>query len=106
MENPFAGEVALVVNGERYVMRLPLGALAGLEERLGAESLVALVDRFESGGQKAGDVMALIVAGMRGGGWSGDERELADAEIGGGIIAASRAAALLLMRAFSVPEGG
>lgn len=101
MVNPLAGEVGLSLDGDRHVMKLTLGALAELEGRLGEGSLVDLVRRFESGGHSARDVLALIVAGLRGGGWSGTEADLLGVEIDGGVAEASRAAALLLLRAFS-----
>ena len=69
MANPWAGEVALVIDGERREMRLTLGALAEMEAALGAGSLVDLVARFETGAFSSGDVLAVIVAGLRGGGW-------------------------------------
>lgn len=104
--NPFAGEVDIRVDGQVYTMKLTLGALAELEERLGADSLVDLVARFEGGRQKARDVLALIEAGLRGGGWQGGSDDLWRAEIDGGVIEASRKAALLLSRAFSVGGAG
>jgi hypothetical protein len=103
MANPWAGEVALVIGGERQVMRLTLGALAELEAGLGAGSLVDLVTRFESGTFSSRDVLALIVAGLRGGGWRGHAADLLSAEIEGGPLAAARAAAELLARAFALP---
>ena len=106
MVNPYAGEVALVVNGERQVLKLTLGALAELEEALGAGSLVELVERFEGGRFSVRDVLALILAGLRGGGWTGDVETLAGAEIAGGPVAAARVAAQLLARAFAMPEAG
>ncbi|WP_370282572.1 gene transfer agent family protein [Pseudooceanicola sp.] len=103
MGNPYHGEVALVLNGERVVMRLTLGALAELEATLGEDTLVALVERFEGGSFSSRDVMALVVAGLRGGGWRGRAEDLLSAEIEGGPMAAARAAAELLARAFAVP---
>lgn len=103
MTNPYSGEVAVTIDGERHVMKLTLGALAALEDHLGADSLVALVGRFEAGNHGARDILALLIAGLRGGGWTGDDRDLLNAEIDGGIVEASRAAALLLMRAFALP---
>lgn len=103
MGNPYHGEVALVLDGERVVMRLTLGALAELEATLGEDTLVALVERFEGGAFSSRDVMALIVAGLRGGGWRGRSEDLLSAEIEGGPMAAARAAAELLARAFAVP---
>lgn len=104
MANPWAGEVALVVAGERQVMRLTLGALAELEAGLERGSLVDLVARFEGGAFSTRDVLALIVAGLRGGGWRGSTADLLSAEIEGGPLAAARAAAELLARAFALPE--
>lgn len=102
MANPWAGEVCLVLDGEPRVAKLTLGALAELETQLGADSLPDLVARFEGGPLRASDVLCLVAAGLRGGGWTGEERDLLTAEIDGGVLEASRVAAQLLARAFSV----
>jgi len=101
--NPWAGEVALILDGERRVAKLTLGALAELEDQLGADSLADLVARFEGDTLKASDVLLLVAAGLRGGGWQGGPADLMTAEIAGGPMAAAQAAAHLLVRAFSVP---
>jgi hypothetical protein len=106
MANRWAGEVALTMDGERHVMKLTLGALAELEDALGEDTLVALVERFEAGRFSTRDVLALLLAGLRGGGWEGDGRVLATAEIAGGPMAGARAAAELLARAFTIPADG
>jgi hypothetical protein len=105
MGNPWRGDVTRIMNDERHVMRLTLGALAELEAGLQSGSLVDLVQRFEGGAFSTRDVLSLIVAGLRGGGWQGDARDLMHADIEGGPVAAARAAAALLVRAFAVPEG-
>lgn len=104
MGNPWKGEVAVFLNGDRRVMRLTLGALAELEAGLEADSLVTMVERFESGAFSSRDVLAVIVAGLRGGGWTGDVRDLLTAEIEGGPVEAARLAGQLLARAFAFPE--
>lgn len=104
MANPMAGEVVVTLNGEPRVCKLTLGALAELEGALGSGSLVALVERFETGGFSSRDVIALVVAGLRGGGWQGQAADLLTAEIAGGPLGAARAAAELLARAFA-PTG-
>lgn len=104
--NPYAGEVALVIDGERHVLKLTLGALAELEAALETGTLVELVERFESGAFSSRDVLALIVAGLRGGGWSGQAADLVSARIEGGALGAARAAAELLARAFMTPGTG
>lgn len=103
MANPWAGEVEIVLNGQPHAARLTLGALAELEATLEIGTLIDLVDRFESGRYSTRDVLALVVAGLRGGGWQGTASDLLTAEIGGGAVAAARAAAELLARAFAMP---
>ena len=104
MANPWAGEVALVIDGERHVLKLTLGALAELEAGLKAGTLVELIERFEGGQVSTRDVLALIVAGLRGGGWRGAAGDLISADIEGGVVGAARAAGALLARAFTVPD--
>ena len=103
MVNPWAGEVTLSLNGERLVCKLTLGALAELEASLGTGTLVELVERFEGAQFSSRDVLALIVAGLRGGGWRGTVDDLLSAEIAGGPVGAAKVAAELLARAFAVP---
>ena len=102
MENRWRGEVALVLDDQSYRMRLTLGALAELEEELAEPSLMALVQRFETGGFSTRDVLALLCAGLRGGGVQMDPDTLAAARIEGGPMRAAQAAAELLARAFVV----
>jgi hypothetical protein len=104
MANPWRGDVALVIDGETYVLRLTLGALAELEASLGAGSLMALVQRFEGNSFSSADVLALLKAGLRGGRAGVSEETLFYGEIEGGPLAAARAAAELLARAFMVPS--
>ncbi|MEX0969561.1 MAG: gene transfer agent family protein [Paracoccaceae bacterium] len=99
--NRFRGEVALKLDGVAHVMRLNLAALAGLEADLGADSLVALVERFEGGRFKAADVIALLLAGLEGGGAPMTREALMAASIEGGPLGAARAAAELLRVTFS-----
>jgi hypothetical protein len=103
MVNPWAGEVAIVMNGQQHVAKLTLGALAELEEALAEETLIDLVQRFEAGRFSTRDVLALLVAGLRGGGWQGSAADLRHAEIAGGPMAAAKVAAELLARAFTLP---
>lgn len=85
-------------------MRLTLGALAELENALNEPSLVALVERFEGNRFSSRDVLALLGAGLKGGRCAVTETQLQDADIEGGPLAAARAAAELLARAFVLPE--
>lgn len=101
MANPYAGEVALVVDGRRHVLKLTLGALAELEADLGEGDLISLVQRFETGRFSAADLLALLGAGLRGGGLGMEAAALAAGEIEGGPMEAARVAAQLLAQSFS-----
>lgn len=106
MVNPFRGEAEILINGASRVMRLSLGVLAELEHAMGAESLVELVERFESGKFRARDVLVLLEAGLKGGLHPTSADELASAEFDGGIVGAAKAAARLLRVTFALPEAG
>lgn len=103
MANPWTGEVAVVIDDVSHDCKLTLGALAELEAALGEGSLVDLIRRFEGGGFSGSDVLAVIVAGLRGGGWTGTAADLITSEIAGGPVGAAKAAAELLARAFAAP---
>lgn len=103
MANPWTGEVAVTIDTVTHTCKLTLGALAALETGLGEGSLIDLIQRFENGAFSSRDVMAVIVAGLRGGGWAGTSADLMTAEIADGPVGAARVAATLLARAFATP---
>lgn len=100
MANPMRGEVAIVLDGQPLVARLTLGALAMLEAQLAEDSLADLVRRLDEGRFASGDIVAVLVAGLQGGGWQGDADDLLDQQIEGGPLAGARAAAQLIALAF------
>lgn len=100
MVNPLRGEVEVILDGTAYSARLTLGALAGLEHGLGEASLLDLAERFETARFSGNDVVAVLAAGLKGGGWTGSTEDLLTADIAGGPMAAARAAAQLLALAF------
>lgn len=104
MGNPYAGEVTLTVNGTAQVCKLTLGALAELETNMIGDTLFGLIERFDTQGFSARDVLSVLAAGLRGGGWTGTTGDLLTAEIEGGPIAAGQAAARLLALAFAPPQ--
>ncbi|MBE1288413.1 MAG: gene transfer agent family protein [Rhodobacteraceae bacterium] len=105
MVNEWRGEVAIVIDGTRHIARLSLHSLAELEAALGSLSLSDLVARFEGDELRASDILALLVAALRGGGWQGDADALAQSHIEGGLPEAMRVAARLLILAFEGPNG-
>ncbi|MDZ7629691.1 MAG: GTA-gp10 family protein [Parvularculaceae bacterium] len=73
------GDAALCVNGAHVTLRLTLGALAEIEERLGGGDLGALARRLEKTG--VGDLLILIEALSAGGGRRLSATDLASADI-------------------------
>ena len=98
--NPQRGEVSLVIDGTPRRLRLTLGALAVLEARLEAGSLMGLAERFETGRVGTGELIALLAAGLSGAGEPITEEALATAEIEGGAVGAMRAGMDLLAATF------
>lgn len=100
MANARRGEVETTIEGRRHVLRLTLGALAELESAFGAQDLVALAGRFESGRLSARDLVRVLGAGLRGGGADLDDDAVGRLPFEGGAPGAARLAAALLAAAF------
>lgn len=97
------GEIEAVIDGKRRILCMTLGALAELETAFGVDNIADLAGRFSGGKVGARDVMAIIAAGLRGGGNVVADADLEDMRVEGGIAGAMRLAARLLDSAFA-PE--
>lgn len=95
------GEVEAVIDGERRILCLTLGALAELETAFGVEDLAGLAAYFAKGRLKAADLLRVIAAGLRGGGNLFSDEEVAGMNVEGGIGASARIASELLESAFN-----
>ncbi len=100
MANPQRGEVDLITDEGARIMRLTLGALAELEAELGANGLVGIAERFEGGAFTSRDLIALLTAGLRGGGVEVTQSEVEQLSFKGGAAGAAAAAAALLALTF------
>lgn len=100
MPNPLRGEIAAEIGGETMTLCLTLGALAELEQRLGAGDLNGLAERFGAGRISAGDLLAILGAGLRGGGNPVSDDDLARLSVEGGLAGAARIAVRLLHATF------
>lgn len=104
MANALRGEVDAVIGGEARVLCLTLGALAELEARLQAGDLVGLGARFADGRISSSDLIAILGAGLRGGGNAISDAQLAEMSIDGGLKGAAEIAAQLLKATFGEAE--
>jgi hypothetical protein len=85
--NGARGEVTLEVGGEAYVLCLTLGALAEMESALGCDTLAELQARLKQ--LSAADLLIVLAALMRGGGWTGAVGDIAARQVD--LNAAARA---------------
>ncbi|MEM7214841.1 MAG: gene transfer agent family protein [Pseudomonadota bacterium] len=101
MVNSIRGEIAAELDGKLYRLCLTLGALASLEEKLEANSLAALGERFSSGKVRSDDLIKVITAGLFGGGNELSEAEVSQMRVDGGVSGYVEIAARLLEAAFT-----
>ena len=104
MANARRGEIEAEIEGQKRVLCLTLGALAELEHRLQARDLNELGERFAKGRLAAGDIIALIGAGLRGAGETISDNDVAKLRIEGGVSQWAMIAARLLHASFGPSE--
>jgi hypothetical protein len=100
MANARRGEIEAELGGTRRRLVLTLGALAELEAHFEASDLVDLAERFAAGRLSAGDLAAIIGAGLRGAGETITDREVGALAVEGGAAGYARIASALLAVAF------
>ncbi|WP_082352677.1 gene transfer agent family protein [Rhizobium sp. AAP43] len=106
--NRHRGEVEAVIDGERRILCLTLGALAELETAFGADSLSDLAGRFSSGRLKSADLIRVLSCGLRGGGNRVSDADVAGMAVEGGVAGAAAVVGALLTVTFSTggaPDG-
>ncbi|QGA57547.1 gene transfer agent family protein [Brucella sp. 6810] len=104
MANRHRGEVAARLDGRDWTLCLTLGALAELESAFETDNLSALVARFSSGRLSARDMQRIICAGLRGGGHTVSEEDVADMRAEGGVAGFARIVSSLLTVTFGTSE--
>lgn len=104
MPNQHRGEISAELGGRTHTLCLTLGALAELEAAFGAEDLLALAGRFESGRLSARDAIRILGAGLRGGGTVMSDEEVAVLSAPGGLAGHLDVVARLLSGTFGGGE--
>lgn len=104
MVNRHRGEVGAMLDGREWTLCLTLGALAELESSFGVTDLSALLQRFTTGKLSACDMIRIICAGLRGGGHSISEDDVADMRADGGASGFARLVTALLTATFGLSE--
>ncbi|WP_421398829.1 gene transfer agent family protein [Agrobacterium fabrum] len=104
--NRHRGEIEALIDGERRILCLTLGALAELETAFAADDLTALAGRFASGRMKSADMIRVIGAGLRGAGNVFSDEDVATATVEGGIAGHAAIVADLLTATFGGLKDG
>ncbi|HEV7439997.1 MAG TPA: gene transfer agent family protein [Methylobacterium sp.] len=104
MANRRRGEAPLALGEARYTLCLTLGALAELEDALGAGDLAGLAERFAASRLASRDLIALLGAALRGGGHDLDNAAVARLPLAGGLAAVTEALGAVLVAAFGDPD--
>ncbi len=98
--NPARGEIVAHFGGRSWRLCLTLGALAELEDMLNIPDLSALASRFADGRISARDLIALITAGLHGGGHAVSQEDVARMAHAHGLAGFVSVAARLLDATF------
>lgn len=104
--NRHRGEVEAVIDGERRILCLTLGALTELETAFGADSLADLAARFSTGRLKSADLTRILACGLRGGGNRLSDADVAEMAVDGGVAGAAKVVGELLTVTFGAGAGG
>lgn len=100
MANRHRGEINAVLNDRQWTLCLTLGALADLEDYFKVDDLPSLAERLSSGKLSAGDVQAILLAGLRGGGHDVDTEEVAEMRTPNGATGYAAIVSELLIASF------
>jgi hypothetical protein len=98
--NRHRGEIAAELDGRQWNLCLTLGALAELETHFGVADLGDLAGKLGSGRLSAGQMTAILAAGLRGGGHDVSDAEAARMRCGDGIAGMARIVADLVAVTF------
>jgi Phage tail tube protein, GTA-gp10 len=103
MINSRRGEISAKLNGKQWRLCLTLGALAQLESAFEVSDLAALGERFSSGKLSSHDMMAVITAGLNGGGHELTMDDVARMHCDSGLAGFADIVARLLLATFAAP---
>jgi hypothetical protein len=106
MTNRYRGEISAELGGRRFDLCLTLGALAELESAFAVKDLVSLARRFEEGQLSARDLLKIIACGLRGGGTSISDEEVAMLGVADGLQGYVSIAGELLAVTFGALDAG
>lgn len=105
MINRRRGEIGARLDGKDYRLCLTLGALAELESAFETQDINALIERFSTGRLSAADMVAVIGAGLRGGGHELNDEQVRMMRSEEGAVGFAQVVAELLAVTFGEASG-
>lgn len=105
MANRHRGEIAAELDGRQWTLCLTLGALAELEDHFNVPSLTGLAEAFAGRPLSSGDLIAILAAGLKGGGNDLTREDVAEMRHAGGPEGFVRIVADLLQATFGTAGG-
>ncbi|MCB1416579.1 MAG: gene transfer agent family protein [Nitratireductor sp.] len=106
MANRHRGEIAAELDGRQWTLCLTLGALAELEDHFNVPSLTGLAEAFAGQPLSSSDLIAILAAGLKGGGHDLTREDVAEMRHAGGPEGFVRIVADLLQATFGAAGGG
>jgi hypothetical protein len=104
MANRSRGEITARLDGRDYTLCLTLGALGELESAFGVANLSELFAALSRGSLCAGELNAVIAAGLRGGGNDITDSEVSAMRCEGGLAGIAAIVGELFVAAFGESE--
>lgn len=106
MANRHRGEIAAELDGRQWTLCLTLGALAELEDHFSVSSLTGLAEAFAGRLLSSGDLIAILAAGLKGGGHDLTREDVAEMRHAAGPEGFARIVGELLQATFGAAEHG
>lgn len=100
MINKHRGEISVNLDDKDWTLCLTLGALAQLENHFKVDDLASLAEKLSGSSLSASDFLAIILAGLKGGGHDVDAAAVFDMRIEGGATGYAQLVAKLLQVTF------
>ncbi|MGB7334366.1 MAG: gene transfer agent family protein [Salaquimonas sp.] len=104
MANPRRGEITVELNDRQWTLCLTLGALAELEDYFHVDDLPKLAEILSAGKFSSADLMAIIQAGLKGGGHDISRQDISEMRCTDGAAGFARIVADLLIASFGTSD--
>jgi hypothetical protein len=95
MTNPLKGEIEIELGGQTYKARLTIDAIVSIEQAVGC-GIIKLATKMSEGDISVGDMMAVLLPALRGGGNDLQAKDVQKLIQDSGIVSTTQVVASLL----------